>query len=82
MDRRAQHNSTSWLVNLKRGVVSRDLFVNEDIYQEEQEKMFAPRGSSWATRARSAPLAITSSPAWVKSLSSSLETTGGGSTCS
>jgi phenylpropionate dioxygenase-like ring-hydroxylating dioxygenase large terminal subunit len=32
---------TSSLVDLKRGVVSRELFVNEEIYQREQEQIFA-----------------------------------------
>ncbi len=29
------------LVNLETGVVSRDIFVDEDIYQREQEQIFA-----------------------------------------
>ena len=29
------------LVDLKRGVVSRELFVNEEIYAQEQEHIFA-----------------------------------------
>ena len=29
------------LVDLKRGVVSRELFVNDEIYEQEQERIFA-----------------------------------------
>jgi phenylpropionate dioxygenase-like ring-hydroxylating dioxygenase large terminal subunit len=41
MARDARWSSIETLVDLKRGLVSRELFVNEDLYQEEQEQIFA-----------------------------------------
>ena len=41
------------LVNLKTGQISREIFVNEEIYQREQEQVFTRAGCSWATRVKS-----------------------------
>src|SRR5712692_95417 len=41
MIRGVQHNSTNRLVDVKTGLISRELFVNEEIYQQEQEQLFA-----------------------------------------
>ena len=30
------------LVDLPKGTVSREIFVNEEIYQQEQEQLFSP----------------------------------------
>jgi len=36
-----KHRSIKPLVDLEHGLISRELFVNEDIYQQEQEQIFA-----------------------------------------
>src|SRR5206468_1856436 len=36
----ARDDSMQPLVDVKRGLVSRELFVNEALYQEEQERLF------------------------------------------
>ena len=41
MAKAAKRRSTSHLVDLQRGVVSREIFVNEALYQQEQEQVFA-----------------------------------------
>ena len=41
MARSAKPNSIHTLVDVKQGLVSRELFVNEEIYQQEQEQVFA-----------------------------------------
>src|SRR5215831_14546266 len=41
MDNTAKDESMQPLVDVKRGLVSRELFVNEALYQEEQERLFA-----------------------------------------
>src|SRR5687767_10095579 len=41
MPRKARPSSSDVLVDLKRGVVSRELFVNDEIYEQEQEQIFA-----------------------------------------
>ena len=40
MGRNGKGNARA-LVDLKRGVVSRELFVNDEIYAQEQERIFA-----------------------------------------
>lgn len=40
------------LVDLEHGLVSREIYVNEDIYKQELEQAFARPGSSLVTRAR------------------------------
>ena len=41
MARTAKHDAIHALVDVKQGLVSRELFVNEDLYQQEQEQLFA-----------------------------------------
>ena len=41
MARTAKHNSILALVDVKQGLVSRELFVNEELYRQEQEQLFA-----------------------------------------
>jgi phenylpropionate dioxygenase-like ring-hydroxylating dioxygenase large terminal subunit len=41
MAKSKKRHPTSHLVDLQRGVVSREIFVNETIYQQEQEQVFA-----------------------------------------
>ena len=41
MARSAKHNSILGLVDVKQGLISRELFVNEELYQQEQEQLFA-----------------------------------------
>jgi len=41
MARTAKHDATHALVDVKQGLVSRELFVNEELYQQEQEQLFA-----------------------------------------
>jgi len=41
MARNAKHNSTNTLVDVQHGCISREIFVNEDVYQQEQEQLFA-----------------------------------------
>ncbi len=41
MARGAKRKSTTTLVDLKHGLISREIFVSQDIYQQEQEQIFA-----------------------------------------
>ncbi len=41
MARNAKHNATNTLVDVQHGCISREIFVNEDVYQQEQEQLFA-----------------------------------------
>ena len=41
MAKGANSGPVNGLVDIERGIVSREIFVNEDIYQEEQEQIFA-----------------------------------------
>ena len=41
MARSAKHNSILALVDVKQGLVSRELFVNGELYHQEQEQLFA-----------------------------------------
>jgi len=41
MARTARHDAIHALVDVKQGLISRELFVNEDLYQQEQEQLFA-----------------------------------------
>src|SRR6266852_4536916 len=40
MARTTKHDSPNTLVALKHGCISREIFVNEDVYQQEQEQLF------------------------------------------
>ncbi len=40
------------LVDLESGVISREVYVNEDIYARNSSRSTGVPGSSWATRAR------------------------------
>jgi len=39
MARTAKHDAIHALVDVKQGLVSRELFVNEELYQQEQEQL-------------------------------------------
>src|SRR5881296_2420854 len=41
MARTARHDAIHALVDVKQGLISRELFVNEELYQQEQERLFA-----------------------------------------
>ena len=41
MARNAKHHSIKRLVDVKTGLISREIFVDEAIYQQEQERVFA-----------------------------------------
>jgi len=41
MTRTAKHHAIPALVDVKQGLVGRELFVNEELYQQEQEQLFA-----------------------------------------
>jgi len=60
----------SGMVDLQRGRISREIFVNDAIYQQELERSSRAPGSLSATRARSRTPAILWSPAWARSRSS------------
>jgi hypothetical protein len=47
MQRHALTPFTNGLVNLETGQISREIFVNEAIYQQEQEQVFMGSGSAW-----------------------------------
>lgn len=57
------------LVNKSDGLISREIFVNEDIYQEEQERIFR---KAWlytsVTRAKSGTRVTSSFPEWERNL--------------
>ena len=53
------------LVDVERGIISREIFVSEEIYRREQEQIFA-----WDMRARFRAPATTSYRRWVRSRSS------------
>ena len=62
------NGSIGSIVNLDEGQISREIFVNEDIYAQEQEQVFSRKpGSSWATKRRFPSRATTSFPAWARS---------------
>src|SRR5687767_1864838 len=35
------HDAMTSLVDVKKGLISREIFVNDDLYQQEQEQVFA-----------------------------------------
>ncbi len=41
MHANGNHHSIRRLVDVQQGLISREIFVNEDIYQQEQEQIFA-----------------------------------------
>ena len=55
------------LVDLTAGEISREIFVNEDIYAEEQERIFAAPGCMSGTRARFPSPATISCRRWARS---------------
>jgi len=76
-------NGLNGLVDVDQGIISREIFVNEEIYRREQDQVFArARGSSSATRARSPGRATSSCPPWARSRSSCAAIGRGGSTSS
>jgi len=64
----------SGLVDMAAGQISREIFVNEEIYQQELERLFAGSGSSSDTRARSLNPGISLSRGWARNRSSSAAT--------
>ena len=61
------NRSLGGMVDLAAGTVSREIFVNEEIYAQEQEHLFrAGLGSSWAIYPRFPSPATTSCRAWAR----------------
>ena len=61
------NGSLAGLVNLDAGTVSREIFVNEEIYAQEQEQLFA-RAWLFVGHVSQIPKpATTSSPVWARS---------------
>ena len=58
------------LVELEHGRISREIFVNETIYQQEQEQLFARTWLFVGHESQILSREITSSRAWGKSQSS------------
>ena len=54
------------LVDLKAGQISREIFVNDEIYQQELERLLLASGSLSGTRARFRTRAISLSRVWAK----------------
>ena len=67
MATRGKRGSLDSLVDLNRGQISREIFVNEDLYQQEQEQVFARAWLFVGHEDQIPAPAISSYPAWAKS---------------
>ena len=63
----AEPGALKSLVDVERGMVSREIFVSEDIYEQERSRSSPGPGSSSATRARSPGRATSCVVAWARS---------------
>ena len=77
----AKSPSLGGLVDIDKGIVSREIFVNDEIYRQELEQVFARAWLFVGHESQIPRPATTWHPPWAKSRSSSAVTAAAASTC-